>query len=72
MAYGGLPFSDTGCPVPDVYIYHVSDMINVWDTLSTVIHLHWMILPTDILFGTTDWIMYDGPLLYQIYILYLG
>ena len=27
--YGGLPFPDTGCPVPDVYIYYVPDMINV-------------------------------------------
>ena len=23
MAYDGLPFPDTGCPVLDVYIYHV-------------------------------------------------
>ena len=30
MAYGGMPFPDTGCPVADVYIYYVSDMINVW------------------------------------------
>ena len=30
MAYGGLPFPETDCPVPDVYIYHVSDMINDW------------------------------------------
>ena len=28
MAQGGLPFPDTGCPAPDVYV-HVSDMINV-------------------------------------------
>ena len=32
MAYGGLPFLDTGCPVPDAYIYYVPNMINVWDT----------------------------------------
>ena len=25
-----FPFPDTGCPVPDVYIYYVPDMINVW------------------------------------------
>ena len=64
MAYGGLLFSDSGCPVPDVYIDHVSDMINVWDTVSTVIHLLWMFLPTDC-------IIYNGPLLYQIYVLNL-
>ena len=29
MAYGGLSIPDAGCPVPDVYIYYVSDMINV-------------------------------------------
>ena len=23
-------FSDASCPVPDVYIYHLPDMINVW------------------------------------------
>ena len=39
MAYGGLPFPDTGCPVPDVYIYYASDMINVLNTVSTFIHL---------------------------------
>ena len=25
MAYGGLPFPDTSCPVSDVYIYYVPD-----------------------------------------------
>ena len=49
-AYGGLPFPDIGCPVPDVYIYYVSDMINVRDTVSTFIHLPGMFLPTDIFF----------------------
>ena len=28
MAYGGLPFPNIGCSVPDGYIYHVPDMIN--------------------------------------------
>ena len=37
---GGLSFPDTGCPVPDVYINNVSDMNNVWDTVSTFIHLY--------------------------------
>ena len=30
MAYGGLPFPDTGCSLPDVYKYCVPDIINVW------------------------------------------
>ena len=30
MADGGLPFPDTGCPVPDVYIYYVHELINIW------------------------------------------
>ena len=25
-----FPFPDTGCPVTDVSIYYVPDMINVW------------------------------------------
>ena len=36
MAYGDLPFPDTGCPVPAVYIYYVPDKINVWDTVSYI------------------------------------
>ena len=35
---------------PDVYIYHVSDMTNVWNIASIFMHLPWMILPMDILF----------------------
>ena len=50
MSYGGLPFPDIGCPVPDVYIYHDSGMIDVCDTFSTFIYLHWIFLLTDILF----------------------
>ena len=30
MAYGGLPFPEIGCPLPDVYIYYVPYMINDW------------------------------------------
>ena len=37
----GLPSPDTGCPVPDV---------NVWATVSTIVHLSKMFLPTDFLF----------------------
>ena len=72
MGYGGLPIPDPVCPVPDVYIYYVPDIINVWDTVPTFIHLPWMFLPTDILFWATDWIIQDGPPLYQISILNLG
>ena len=44
------------------YIYHVSDMINVWDTVSTFIHLPWMfLLPFFIPFQTTVCIIYNGP-----------
>ena len=50
MAYGGLSFPDTGCPVPDVYIYYVSDMINACDTVSKFINPPRMFLSTDILF----------------------
>ena len=50
MAYGGLSFPNTGCPVPDVYIYYVSDMINVHDTVSKFIHHPKMFLSMDILF----------------------
>ena len=30
VAYGGLPFPDTGCPVPDVYIHYAPDIIKAW------------------------------------------
>ena len=72
VAYDGMPFPDTGCPVPDVYMYYMSDMIYAWDTVSTFIHLPWMFLLTDIIFGTTDLIIYNGPPLYQINMLKLG
>ena len=50
MAYGGLPFADNGCPVPYVYIYYVSDMIDISETVYNLIHLPWMLSSTDILF----------------------
>ena len=34
MAYGCLPFPDTGCALQDVYIYYVPDMFDVWGTVS--------------------------------------
>ena len=55
------------CPVLDADIYHVSDMINAWDTISTFIHLIWMFLPKDNLLRTTDWIIYNGAPLYKIF-----
>ena len=55
------------------YIYHVPDMINVWDTASTLIFKFlWMFPPTDILYWIVDWIIQNGPSLYQLYILNLG
>ena len=48
-SYGGLPFPDTGYPVPDVYIHYVSGMINVWDTLSSFTPLPIVFLYKDIL-----------------------
>ena len=50
MAYGGLPFQVTGCPIPDVGINYLSEMINVWDSVSTFIHLPRTFLSMDIIF----------------------
>ena len=52
VVYGGLPFPDTSFPVPDVYIYYVPDMINVWDTVSTFIKVLQLVLLTA--FGAVD------------------
>ena len=71
MAYGGLPFPDTGCPEPEVYICYVPDMINVLDTGSTFIHLPRMFPPTHIIFWTADLKIQNGPPLYQTYMLNL-
>ena len=49
-AYGSLSFQDTGCRVSEVYIYYVSDMINVWDTVSPFNHLPDMFPSTKIIF----------------------
>ena len=51
LAYGSLPFRNTGFPVQDVFIFYVSDMINIWGTVSSFIHLSVMFLSTDIFFG---------------------
>ena len=72
MAYGGMPFPETGCPVPDVYIYHAPDMINVW-----VLFLHlstsfgYFRLRTFVFFLIMDRIIPNGSSLYQIYLLNL-
>ena len=50
MANGALPFPQSGYSVPGFCIYYVSDMINIWATVSSFFHLIWMFLPADILF----------------------
>ena len=50
MAYGGLPFPGTACPVLDVYVYYVSDTIIVLNAVSALIHLPRMFLFTEIAF----------------------
>ena len=61
MAYGGLPFPDTGCPVPDVYFYYVSDMINAW-----ILFLHVSIslscFANGNSFWTTEDMIYNMPI----------
>ena len=41
LAYDGT-LLETSCPVPEVYIYHVEAMINIWDNVSIFIDLPWM------------------------------
>ena len=74
MVYGDLPYRDTDWFVPDVYIYYVSDVNNVLDTVSTFIHLPWVLLSTNIIFLNKglDKIKMQWPPLYHIYILNLG
>ena len=55
MAYGGLPSPDSGCPVSDVYIYYVCDMINIWNIVCIFIHISRMFLPTKISFEQRIW-----------------
>ena len=66
MVHGGLPFPDTGFPLPDVYIYYVPDAVNVW-----ILFLHLPIF-LGCFFSTKDWIIQNGPPSYQIKILSLG
>ena len=54
-------------PVPDVYIYYVLDMINIWDLVFIFIHLPWMFPPTDIPFlnnglDDTEWASFISDL----------
>ena len=67
--WSALP--ETSCPVPNVYIYYVSNMINIWDTISTFIHLSRMFLPINFVQWTTDLIVYNRSHIYQIYMLNL-
>ena len=65
MAYDSLPFPDTVCPVPDVYIYYVPEMTNVWIRFLHLSTSHGHL-------WTKDWMIQTGPPLYQSYILDLG
>ena len=72
MAYGGLLFLGTGCPVPDVAIYWYEE-INVWDITLYCFCIY--SFPYDasvhgISFWKMDLTSYNGPPLFQIYITY--
>ena len=67
MACGGLPFPDTGCPIPDVdYLCLLYIDFYVWDAVSTFNHLPRMFLSTDFAFWITDWTCCHGPYLHAI------
>ena len=52
MAYGGLPFLRTGCPVPHVMlpIFTLYEMPNVWATVSRIVHPPMVFPPMDFIF----------------------
>ena len=50
VAYSGLPFPGTGCPVPAVANILDNEMFNVWAAVSTIVHLPKLFPPTDFLF----------------------
>ena len=52
MAYGGLPFPGTGCPVRDVVIIYLIWMSNVWATVSIFVHVPRVFMSTDYLIET--------------------
>ena len=55
MARGGLPFSGTGCPIPDVdNLCLLCIDFYVWDAVSIFNHLPMMFLSTDFAFRITD------------------
>ena len=55
MACGGLPFPDTGCPIPDVdYLCLLCIDFYVLDAVSIFNHLPRMFLSTDFAFRITD------------------
>ena len=67
MAFGGLPFPGTGCPIPDVdYLCLLCIDLYVWDAVSTFNHLPRMFLSTDFAFWITDWTCCHGPYLHAI------
>ena len=49
IAYNGLPFPGTGCPVLGVVNIYLYEMSNVWATVSIFVHLPMMLLSTDFL-----------------------
>ena len=67
MAWGGLPFSGTGCPIPDVdNLCLLCIDFYVWDAVSIFNHLPMMFLSTDFAFRITDWTCCHGPQLHAI------
>ena len=62
MAWGGLPFPCTGCPIPDVdNLCLLGIDFYVWDANSIFTHLPRMFLSTDFVFRITDCTCYHGP-----------
>ena len=70
IAYGGLPFLGTSCPIPDV-----ANIYLIWNALCMSYCLYNCPLPWDVSthepsFWKADWTSYHGPPLYHIYILH--
>ena len=64
---GGLPFPDTGYPIPDVdYLCLLCIDFYVWDVVSIFNHLPRMFLSTNFAFRITDWTCCHGPHLHAI------
>ena len=72
MSYGGLPFSGTGCHVPDVYVHYVvwNEISNDWDTISTLIHLPKMIFFLNTGLNDIQWASFIAYLHTKLYCFY--